>query len=312
MNKPRIVFFGTPEFAVKILETLVDMQCNVVASVSQPDKPVGRKHIITPTPVHAFSEAHGIPCVQPDRLSKDITCVTQYEPDFILTCAYGQLVPESILNYPKLGCLNIHPSLLPKYRGGAPIQHALLNGDTKTGVSLMQMTKEMDAGKVYVQKVVDIDPDETMSELSEKLNVVSCQLLRDHLQEYIDGKLPGIEQEETGVIIAPTISKQQEEVHFHLEDIDEIYNHIRALLDWPVAFGTLEGKRIKFYKVRKEIGEVDAKVGTILGFTNHAFQVACMGGVLHIYELQMEGKKRMQADAFYNGQGKEVIGKVFE
>lgn len=311
MEKTRIVFFGTPAFAVNILQTLIDMGCNVVASVSQPDKPVGRKHIIEPTPIHALSIQNHIPCVQPEKLSKDITCVTQYEPDLIITCAYGQLVPEALLNYPKLGCINIHPSLLPRYRGGAPIQHALLNGDEKTGVCLMEMSKAMDAGKVYVRKEVEIDPDETMSELSERLNDVSCQILKEHLQEYIDGKLPGIPQDETNVVLAPTITKQQEQVHFHTEDIHTIYNHIRALIDWPIAYGVLDCKRIKFYKVRKEVVDVHEKPGTILGYQDHALLVACIGGILKVYELQMEGKKRMQADAFYNGYGKEVIGKVF-
>ena len=312
MEKPRMIFFGTPEFAVSILQTLIDMECYVVAVVSQPDRPVGRKHILTPTPVHALSEKYDIPCLQPEKLTEEVDLVLNYEPDLILTCAYGQFVPTSILSYPKLGCINIHPSLLPKYRGGAPMHHAIMAGENETGVSLMQMVKKMDAGKVYAQVHLNIGDDETQAELSERLNVASCQLLKDHLQEYIDGKLPGIEQDESKVIIGNNISREEEEVHFSQEDIHRIYDHIRGLIDWPIAYGMLDGKRIKFYKVRKELKEVQQSAGTVLGFHDHALEIACNGGILKVFELQMEGKKRMDADAFKNGYANEVVGKVFE
>ena len=312
MEKPRMIFFGTPEFAVSILQTLIDMECNVVAVVSQPDRPIGRKHILTPTPVHALSEKYDIPCLQPEKLTEEVDLVLKYEPDLILTCAYGQFVPTSILSYPKLGCINIHPSLLPKYRGGAPMHHAIMAGEKETGVSLMQMVKKMDAGKVYAQVHLDIGEDETQAELSERLNDASCQLLKGHLQEYIDGKLPGIEQDESKVIIGNNISREEEEVHFSQEDIHKIYDHIRGLIDWPIAYGMLDGKRIKFYKVRKEVKEVQQSAGTVLGFHDHALEIACNGGILKVFELQMEGKKRMDADAFKNGYASEVVGKVFE
>ncbi len=312
MEKPRMIFFGTPEFAVSILQTLIDMECNIVAVVSQPDRPVGRKHILTPTPVHALADQYNIPCLQPEKLTENVDMILSYQPNLILTCAYGQFVPSKILSYPKLGCINIHPSLLPKFRGGAPIHHAIMAGEKKTGVSIMEMVKKMDAGKVYAQVTLDIGEDETQAELSSRLNVAACQLLKDSLQDYIDGKLPGIEQDEDKVIIGNNISREEEEVHFSLEDVDAIYNHIRGLIDWPIAYGKLDGKRIKFYKVRKENKEVSIKPGTVLGFQNHALEIACQNGILKVYELQMEGKKRMDADAFKNGYASEVIGKVFE
>ncbi len=312
MGKPRMIFFGTPEFAVSILQTVIDMECNVVAVVSQPDRPVGRKHVLTPTPVHALADHYEIPCLQPEKLTENIDMILDYQPDIILTCAYGQFVPSKILSYPKLGCINIHPSLLPKYRGGAPIHHAIMAGEKQTGVSIMEMVKKMDAGKVYAQVTLDIGEDETQAELSERLNVAACQLLKDSLQDYMDGKLPGIEQDEEKVVIGNNISREEEEVHFSIEDIDEIYNHIRGLIDWPIAYGKLDEKRIKFYKVRKEKKEVNEQVGTVLGFKDHALEIACQNGILKVYELQMEGKKRMDADAFKNGYANEVIGKVFE
>ncbi len=312
MEKPRMIFFGTPEFAVSILQTLIDMECNVVAVVSQPDRPVGRKHILTPTPVHALSEKYNIPCLQPEKLTENVDMVLEYQPELILTCAYGQFVPSSILDYPKYGCINIHPSLLPKYRGGAPMHHAIMAGEKETGVSLMQMVKKMDAGKVYAQVRLPIGEDETQEELSIRLNEASCQLLKDNLQDYIDGKLPGEEQDESKVVIGNNISREEEEVHFSKEDLQQIYDHIRGLIDWPIAYGMLEGKRIKFYKVRKEDKQVNEAAGTVLGFKDHALEIACNGGILKVFELQMEGKKRMDADAFKNGYANEVIGKVFE
>lgn len=312
MEKPRIIFFGTPEFAVSILQTLLDMQCNVVAAVSQPDRPVGRKHILTPTPIHALCIENHIPCIQPDKLSLEKQSIISYQPDLIVTCAYGQFVPESILSYPRLGCINIHPSLLPKYRGGAPIHHAIMNGDKETGVSLMEMVKEMDAGQVFAQVKVSIGEDETQAELSQRLNAAACQLLRDNLQDYIDGKLTGVPQEANKVTIGYNISREEEEVHFSQEDIDTIYDHIRGLIDWPVAYGMLDNKRVKFFKVRKEKKACDAVAGTVLGFVDHAMLVACKNGILKVYELQMEGKKKMNADAFKNGYAQEVCGKVFE
>lgn len=312
MKKPRMIFFGTPEFAVSILQTVIDMDCNVVAVVSQPDRQVGRKHILTPTPVHALAEQYQIPCLQPEKLTENVDMILEYQPDLILTCAYGQFVPSKILKYPKLGCINIHPSLLPKYRGGAPIHHAIMAGEKQTGVSIMEMVKKMDAGKVYAQVTLDIGEDETQAELSQRLNDAACQLLKDSLQDYIDGKLPGVEQDEDQVIIGNNISREEEEVHFSLEDIDEIYDHIRGLIDWPIAYGKLDGKRIKFYKVRKEQKDVHEASGTVLGFHDHALEIACKNGILKVYELQMEGKKRMDADAFKNGYASEVVGKVFE
>lgn len=311
MRNERVVFFGTPAFAVAVLNTLTEEKYNVVAAVSQPDKPVGRKHRIVPTPVHQVCLDHDIPCLQPQKLSDQKDEILAYEPDLILTCAYGQFVPSSILSYPKYGCLNIHPSLLPKYRGGAPIQHAVMNGDTETGVCLMEMTKAMDAGKIYACEHVAIGADETFAELNEKLMKVSCEMLKNSLPLYLDGKLPGKEQDEKGAVIAPNITREEERVSFAGEDIDHIYNHIRGLIDWPVAYGVIDGKRFKFHKVRKEKRDVTEQPGTVLGFSDHAMNIACKGGVLRVLEMQPEGKKKMDADAFKNGYAHEVTGKVF-
>lgn len=312
MKQIRIIFFGTTEFASGILQTLIDEGYNVVAVVSQPDKPVGRKHTIQMTPTHVLADQYQIPVIQPDLLKEHVDDVLRYEPELILTCAYGQFVPVRILEYPRYGCINVHPSLLPKYRGGAPIHHAVIGGEAETGVSLIQMTKAMDAGDIYARVTTPLGKDETMAELNERLLVLSKQLVKDHLEDYIAGKLVGQPQDDSKVILGLNITKEEEKVQFAVEDVQTLYNHIRGLIDWPMPYGVIDGKRIKFCKVRMRKEDYQARPGEILGFKNHAMEVASIGGIIEVYELQPEGKSRMTADAYANGAGRNMIGKVFE
>ena len=312
MKQTRIIFFGTTEFASGILQTLIDEGYNVVAVVSQPDKPVGRKHTIQMTPTHALADQYQIPVIQPDLLKEHVDDVLRYEPELILTCAYGQFVPGRILEYPRYGCINVHPSLLPKYRGGAPIHHAVMGGETETGVSLIQMTKAMDAGDIYARVTTPLGKDETMAELNQRLLVLSKQLVKDNLEDYIAGKLVGEPQDDNKVILGLNITKEEEKVQFAVENVQTLYNHIRGLIDWPMPYGVVDGKRIKFCKVRMRKEDHQARPGEILGFKNHAMEVASIGGIIEVYELQPEGKSRMTADAYANGAGRNMIGKVFE
>lgn len=312
MKQIRIIFFGTTEFASGILQTLIDEGYNVVAVVSQPDKPVGRKHTIQMTPTHVLADQCQIPVIQPDFLKEHVEDVLRYEPELILTCAYGQFVPVRILEYPRYGCINVHPSLLPKYRGGAPIHHAVMGGETETGVSLIQMTNAMDAGDIYARVTTPLGKDETMAELNERLLVLSKQLVKDHLEDYIAGKLVGEPQDDSKVILGLNITKEEEKVQFAVEDVQTLYNHIRGLIDWPMPYGVVDGKRIKFCKVRMRKEDHQARPGEILGFKNHAMEVASIGGIIEVYELQPEGKSRMTVDAYANGAGRNMIGKVFE
>ena len=312
MKNPRIVFFGTPAFAAGMLKVLIDDNYQVVLAVSQPDKPVGRKKIIQRTPVASLCDANHIDVIQPVKLKEAAETIRSYNPDLIVTCAYGQFVPSVILEMPALGCVNVHPSLLPKYRGGAPIQRAIMNGDEQTGVCLMEMTKAMDAGRVYARVFHDIKPDITGSELFDELEQVSAKLLHDNLPLYIEGKLEGIPQDESGVVIAPNIAREEERINFETGDVSSVYNHMRALIEEPISYGVIGGRRIKFAKVRKEIKAHDEKPGTVIGFENHAMKIAAKGGYILVYELQPEGRSRMNADAFANGAGRALIGKVFE
>lgn len=312
MTDLRIVFLGTPNFARGILESLILNHYNVVGVISQPDKPVGRKHEIKPTPVKELALENNIPVYQPVKLKEESNVVISLQPDLIITCAYGQIVPDDILQAPKYGCLNIHPSLLPKYRGGAPIQRAIWNGDTETGVCLMEMVKKMDAGRVYACVHHPIDKDITSSELFDELEQVSRKLLIENLPLYLEGKLEGREQDENKVVIARNIAKEEEQIHFNQENIHEVYNHIRALIDAPIAYGLIEGKRMKFYKARMEENENSYPVGTIVSFEDDAMIVSCTGGLLKVYELQLEGKAKMKAKDFANGAGRQFVGKRFE
>ncbi len=312
MTDLRIVFLGTPNFARGILESLIINHYNVVGVISQPDKPIGRKHEIKPTPVKELALEHDIPVFQPVKLKEESDVVLNLNPDLIITCAYGQIVPDDILASPKLGCINIHPSLLPKYRGGAPIQRAIWNGDTETGVCLMEMVKKMDAGRVYACEHHPIDKDITSSELFDELEQVSRKLLIDNLPLYIEGKLKGIEQDESKVVIARNIAKEEEQVYFDKEDVHEAYNHIRALIDAPIAYGVIEGKRMKFYEAKIEECETCSPYGVITSFTDGAMLVRCKGGMLKVYELQLEGKSKMKAKDFANGAGRQLVGKRFE
>lgn len=311
MNNTKIMFFGTTDFSRRILEELIDANYQVVAVVSQPDRPVGRKHQIMSTPVHETCIANHIPCLQPEKISLIVDDIASYQPDLIITCAYGQFISSAILAIPSLGCLNIHPSLLPKYRGGAPIQHAVMNGDRETGVSIQQMVKKMDAGDVYASERIAIGEDETFAQLNQRLVELSVKLLKEMLPKYIAGQLVPVQQDESKIVLALNITPEEEQVSFAKETVDQIYNHIRGLIDWPIAYGTVEGKRMKFYKVGKENKTINEQPGTILGFHEHSMEIACSGGILKVYELQLEGHKRMDADAFQNGNGREMIGKVF-
>lgn len=312
MENPRIVFFGTPAFAAGMLKVLIDEKYQVVLAVTQPDKPVGRKKIIQRTPVAALADESGIDVLQPVRLSAQADEILAYQPDLIVTCAYGQFVPTKILDAPALGSLNVHPSLLPKYRGGAPIQRAIMNGDEKTGVCLMEMIKQMDAGRVFARTETAIDPDETGSALFDRLERISAELLRKSLPLYLQGKLEGVPQPEAGVVLAPNIAREEELVSFEKENLETLYNHMRALIEEPYAYGIINGRRLKFCKVRKHACNVPEKPGTVAGFENHAMKIAAEGGYILVYEMQLEGKSRMNADAFANGAGRGLINAVFE
>lgn len=311
MEKPRIIFMGTPDFACRILDTLVQMNQNVVAVVSQPDKRIGRKQVIQKTPVKLRAESYGIPVVQPFNIKVDYQEVLEYKPDLIVTCAYGQIVPEAILNFPKYKCINVHASLLPRYRGGAPIHWAVINGEEETGITIMYMAKKMDVGDILSQSSVQIDYEDTTSDIYNKLEVVGKKLLEETLPKLISGQIVSTVQDESLVTYAWNITKEQEFISFN-RPVKDVYNHIRGLISWPVGYGIVEGKKIKFHKISMEETSSQDYPGKIIELCDKGLSVACPDGLIFISELQVEGKTKTNAKEFYNGLGQKLIGKNFE
>lgn len=296
----RIVFMGTPEFACAPLNALIEDGYTIVALVSQPDKPVGRKKIVEPTPTKKVALNHNIPVVQPVSIMDDYPQVLAYDPQLIITCAYGQKVPNALLDYPQYGCINLHGSLLPKYRGGAPIQRAIMDGQTITGMTLMQMVERMDAGKMYSTQQVTIDPDDTYDSLSIKMMEACKIIIHRDIPLYLEGRLEGKVQDESKRTLAFTIKKETEKVSFHDETIDTLYDHMRGLIDHPAPYTYFGDKKVKFHHVRKETVNHSEPIGKAIKCNDH-FKIAANGGYIHVYSAQMEGKSRLDGISFYNG-----------
>lgn len=312
MENVRVVFMGTPVFARGILESLLENNYNVVGVVTQPDKKVGRKQVIQFSEVKQCAVEHDIPVFQPINIKEDYQQVLDWNPDIIVTCAYGQFVPSVVCDAPKHLSINVHASLLPKYRGGAPIHKVIINGETKTGISIMRMVKKMDAGEVYAMKEVVIGEDDTTEILHDKLMGAGKELLIEMLPDYLAGKITGVAQDESEATVAYNVSKEEEFISFKKEDVHTAYNHIRGLISWPVGYGLLEGKRIKFHEVKKVVVEHSHELGEVVQYKDKAFWIACKGGYVVVSALQPEGKGKMSSEQYYNGAGKNVLHKCFE
>ena len=299
-KKIKILFMGTPEIASNLLEKLLLCGYNIVGVVSQPDRPVGRKHVIMPTPTKEIASKFGIPCYQPERIRKEFDFVKDIKPDLILTIAYGQIIPQALIDIPQYGCLNLHGSLLPKYRGAAPIQYALINNDKITGMSLMEMNDKMDEGKVYATNIIDIEEDDNATSLFNKMGDAAFELVNDCLQDYLDGKLPGEEQDPSLATYCPTIKKEEEKLNLN-DSVERIYGYIRALSDEPGAYLLLDNEVIKIFKAKVVSHDVKGQLGEILQIDKNGILLQCKDGILSLIELQRQGKKRMNYKDFANG-----------
>lgn len=300
-NEYRIVYMGTPRFSAQVLETLIADGFNIVGVIAQEDKPVGRKKVLEPVPTKQVALAHNIPVFQPHRIRKEYEFVKDLKPDLILTLAYGQIIPHELIEMPTHGCLNLHASLLPLYRGAAPIQRAIMNGDQQTGVTLMEMVDEMDAGKMYAKETCPIHDDDTMTSMQQKIVECSVKLIREHLMTYLEGKLPGVEQNPDDVTFANKILPEDEHVHLSM-CVNEFIRYVHALSEMPGAYVELEGKKLKLYHlehysddVKYELGQLIIKKGTFIQLSN---------GIVKVNELQLEGKKKMDGLSFANGNAK--------
>lgn len=304
---------GTPAFSVPILQALIDNQSlEVIAVVSQPDRKVGRKQIITPPPVKQLATEHAIPVYQPEKLSgsEEMAAILALEPDLIITAAYGQYVPTKLLNAPTHRAINVHASLLPKFRGAAPIHYAVLTGEKKTGVTIMYMEKEMDAGDIISQREIDIADEDDTGTLFEKLSLIGRDLLMDTLPAIFAGENASIKQNADEVSFSPMISKEQEKINWEKTAL-EIFNHVRALRPAPGAYTLLNEERFKIWDTKVIEEETKLAPGTIIAADNKHLQVACgEGTVLSLIEVQPSGKKRMPVSNFLAGTQLEA-GKQF-
>ena len=298
----RIVFMGTPDFAVPCLNALVDAKHEVCAVFSQPDKPVGRKQILTPPPVKQTATQYGIPVYQPAKIkgSDSAQIIKDINPDIIVVVAYGKILPKEILTAAKYGCVNVHASLLPKYRGAAPIQWAVLNGDKETGVTIMQMDEGLDTGDMLSVVKTEIGENETSAELFDRLSEIGAKALIKTLLSIENGTAVRTPQPEGDFGYARMLTKADCEIDFN-KSAAEIHNKVRGLQTWPVAITTIGGKRVKIHKTVLTKGHFNKPAGEII--SAHKELVVCCGDgrCIEIKELQPEGKKRMYSVSFLLG-----------
>lgn len=305
---------GTPDFSVPILRKMIEDGYEVVGVVTQPDKPVGRKKIITPPPVKVEAEKHGIPVLQPVKIrNKDeVEKVLSLKPDLIVTAAFGQILPKELLDAPPLGSINVHASLLPELRGGAPIHYAILQGKKKTGITIMYMTEKLDAGDILAQVEVEIDERDTVGTLHDKLSEAGAKLLSETLPRLIKGEIQGIPQCDEQASFAHNIKREEEKIDW-TKPGEEIYNHIRGLNPWPVSYTTLDGKVIKIWWGEKIPSHAFEEPGTIIDIKEDGFIVATGNNTaIKVVELQPAGKKKMSGEEYLRGAGaKLTVGKRF-
>jgi methionyl-tRNA formyltransferase len=302
MTKPRILFMGTPEFAMPALELLVESGYPIIGVVTQPDRPQGRGRTLQPPPVKIFAASRNLPVIQPERVRDDAFLQTfrQLAPDLVVLAAFGQLLPREIIDQPPLGCLNIHPSLLPKYRGAAPINWAIIRGEKKTGVTIMKMTEKLDAGDIILQEEIAIGPDETFDQLHDRLAGRGAKLLLQAIEMTTNGTAVRIAQHGDSATFAPKLNKEQGLIQW-ADDVERIVNLIRGLSSHPGAYTFLDGKKLKILGATAEATTVGEAPGTISKRKGMELIVAAGNGYVRLIDVQVENKKRTTAEEFLRG-----------
>lgn len=311
----KVIFMGTPSFSVPILQALIEEETiEVAAVVTQPDRKVGRKQILTPSPVKQLAMTYDIPVLQPEKLSnsQEMQQILELEPDLLITAAYGQYVPTKLLKAPTYRAINVHASLLPKYRGAAPIHYAVLKGDEVTGITIMYMEKVMDAGDIITQREIPITKEDDTGTLFEKLSLLGRDLLMDTLPDIFAGKNASIKQDEEKVSFSPMITKEQEKIDWK-KTAKEINNLIRALRPAPGAYTIMEEKRFKIWDAQVVHEETSKEPGTIVKLDKELLYVACgEKTILSLKEVQPAGKKRMKIDQYLIGTDLKVDDQFLE
>ena len=296
----KIIFMGTPDFAAASLEALIDSRHEIQAVVTQPDKPKGRKGELTPSPVKVIAKREGIKVYQPLKVRDEefVKTLRAYNPDVMVVVAFGQIIPLSILKMPKYGCVNIHGSLLPKYRGAAPIQWAVLDGEKETGITTILMDEGIDTGDILLKKTIKIDTEETSGSLFDKLMALGAKTILETLDELEKGNLTPTKQGESPTAYAKMLTKAMGLIDF-TKPAKELDCFVRGMDPWPSAYTLLAGKTLKLWKVR--VVEGDGKAGSVIGIDKESFTIACGEGAIEVLEVQLEGKKRMSAGDFLKG-----------
>ncbi|MFT8908463.1 MAG: methionyl-tRNA formyltransferase [Lentilactobacillus diolivorans] len=303
-----VVFMGTPSFAVPILQGLVDSKYKVLAAVTQPDRPVGRKHRIQQSPVKQLALKLGIPVLQPEKLSgsDELQQVIDLHADLIITAAFGQFLPTRMLQSVKVAAVNVHGSLLPKYRGGAPVQYAIMNGDQETGISLIYMVKKMDAGDILAQQAIPITKNDDTESMFAKLSIVGRNLLLDTLPKLLAGDVHPIEQDESQVVFSPTIKPGEEQLDFS-QPAALVDAKVRALRPDPGAYTVIGNKRTKIWVTEVIDQTTDDEAGTVVyKDKHHLYLSAGSGSVLSVLELQPAGKPKQKITDYLNGIGQTL------
>ena len=304
----KIVFMGTPDFSVPVLRQIIADGYEVVGVVTQPDRPVGRKRVLTPPPVKAEALKHNIPVLQPEkiRIKEEVEKVLALQPDLVVTAAFGQILPKELLEAPKYGCINVHASLLPELRGGAPIHYALIQGKEKTGITIMYMAEKLDAGDILTQVEVPITEEDNVGTLHVKLSSAGAQLLSETLPKLLENKLEPIIQNEAEATFAYNIKREQEKIDWSKSG-EDIYNQIRGMNPWPVAYTSMDQMVLKIWKAEKLPSKESQPPGTVTDIQPDGLVVQTGNSTaIKITELQPSGKTKMLSEQFLRGSGAKL------
>lgn len=300
---------GTPEFSLNVLEGLIE-NTEVIGVVTQPDKIVGKNKMPSFTPIKSLALEHNIPVFQPVKIRKEYQEILNMNPDIIITCAYGQIIPEVILNYPKYGCINVHASLLPKLRGGSPLHHSIIDGYDETGVTIMHMDKGMDTGDMITRRSIPILDTDTVGSIHDKLSIIGRDLLLDTLPSIIDGTAPREKQNDEEATYCHNITHEEELIDFNKKARD-IFNQVRGMNPYPVAYFNLDNKIFKVYEVSYEETDKykDKTNGEIVIYDKNNVGIKVENGLVYLKDIKKEGKRRMLIKDFLNGEKESLLGK---
>ncbi len=307
MKKVNVIFMGTPDFSVPVLEKLIK-NCNVIAVVTQPDKIIGKDKLPSFNPIKRVAFKNNIKVIQPVKIKTEYQSILDLNPDIIITCAYGQIIPKIILDKPKYGCINVHASILPKLRGGAPIHRAIIDGYSETGITIMYMDEGMDTGDIISCKKINISKEDTVGVLHDKLSLLGANLLIETLPDIIEGNIKRIKQNGDEATFAKTIKKEDELIDFN-DLSNNIYNKIRGLNPWPGGYIILKGNIIKLYE--SKIGDViNDKEAIITNVYKDGIGIGTKDNEIIITKIKPNGKKMMSVKDYLNGikDKKELIG----